>query len=430
MATNTTRLGLIKPDFVDVVDISDLNTNADDIDAAVGAAVVTSSTRPSSPWLGQIIHETDTDKTLVWDGVAWVETGVTDLDDLGDVDITSAESGDTLVYDGADWVNAPLGNNAIANGDFKVWQRGTSFAAAGSVIYSADRWAFYRQDLSTGATVTRQSPSLAGFQYCARVQRNSGNSGTFNVNIAQTFETTNSLHFAGKTVTVSFYARSGANFSAAGSNLKIRLGTGTGTDESTNSYRAGAWAGFSQAFDVNRAITSTWQRYTVTASVSSSVTQLILIFGFVPVGTAGADDWFEITGVQLEVGPVATPFEFKSFGQELLECQRYYAKTFNYATAPVSSAGQAGSLFVNASGTTATGLAHILTWTYRVTMRAAPTITTFSPSAAGSGWFTSGGASVAAAVSNIGTNGAVIFNNATSSATVNAGIHATADAEL
>jgi hypothetical protein len=71
MATNTTKLGLIKPDLTDIVDIGDLNDNADDIDAAVGAAIVTSGTRPSSPWDGQIIHETDTNNTLVWDGTAW-----------------------------------------------------------------------------------------------------------------------------------------------------------------------------------------------------------------------------------------------------------------------------------------------------------------------------------------------------------------------
>jgi hypothetical protein len=39
---------------------------------------------------------------------------------------------------------------------------------------------------------------------------------------------------------------------------------------------------------------------------------------------AATDNYWQITGVQLEVGPVATPFEFKSFGQELRECQRYY----------------------------------------------------------------------------------------------------------
>jgi len=107
MSTNTTRLGLIKPDFVDVVDISELNSNAYDIDAAVGPADVTSRTRPAVPWNGQIIHETDTDTTLVWDGTAWVETGtaVEDLDDLGDVDITTPTAGQKLVFDGTNWVN-------------------------------------------------------------------------------------------------------------------------------------------------------------------------------------------------------------------------------------------------------------------------------------------------------------------------------------
>jgi hypothetical protein len=75
MATNTTRLSLIKPDFIDVVDITQLNSNADDIDAAVGAAVVTSTTRPNSPWVGQIIYETDTSNVRLWDGTAWVGTG-------------------------------------------------------------------------------------------------------------------------------------------------------------------------------------------------------------------------------------------------------------------------------------------------------------------------------------------------------------------
>ena len=75
MATTTTKLGLIKPDFVDVVDIGELNSNADDIDAAAGMAIVTSATRPVSPWAGQIIHETDTGNSFVWDGTAWQTAG-------------------------------------------------------------------------------------------------------------------------------------------------------------------------------------------------------------------------------------------------------------------------------------------------------------------------------------------------------------------
>lgn len=75
MATSTTKLGLTKPDFVDVVDITDLNDNANLIDAAVGMAIVTSATRPATPWAGQIIFETDTLVPYVWDGSAWQVAG-------------------------------------------------------------------------------------------------------------------------------------------------------------------------------------------------------------------------------------------------------------------------------------------------------------------------------------------------------------------
>jgi hypothetical protein len=73
LATSTTRLGLTKPDGTDLVDIAVLNTNANKIDAAVGAFVCTSTTRPSTPYAGQIIYETDTDQSFVWDSAtsAW-----------------------------------------------------------------------------------------------------------------------------------------------------------------------------------------------------------------------------------------------------------------------------------------------------------------------------------------------------------------------
>jgi hypothetical protein len=75
MATTTTKLSLTKPDYVDVVDVAELNTNADSIDAAVGFTICTSSTRPASPWSGQPIFETDTGLSLVWDGDSWEPAG-------------------------------------------------------------------------------------------------------------------------------------------------------------------------------------------------------------------------------------------------------------------------------------------------------------------------------------------------------------------
>ena len=53
---------------------------------------------------------------------------------------------------------------------------------------------------------------------------------------------------------------------------------------------------------------------------------MIIEFRHTPVGTAGADDYYEITGIQLEIGSVATPFEHRTFQEEELRCQRYFWK--------------------------------------------------------------------------------------------------------
>lgn len=66
MATTTNKLALVKPAGSDLVDISVLNTNADKIDAAVGTFICTSTTRPTSPWNGQVIFETNTLNQYIW----------------------------------------------------------------------------------------------------------------------------------------------------------------------------------------------------------------------------------------------------------------------------------------------------------------------------------------------------------------------------
>jgi hypothetical protein len=208
--------------------------------------------------------------------------------------------------------------NVLINGDFKVWQRTTSSAitAASTTSYYADRWACYRG--VTGSTISRQTAGLEGFQYCARLQRDSGNTATNSINIYQSLETVNSIPLAGKTVTISWYARAGANFS--GSAMLVGINTGTGTDQ--NIYTG--YTGNLVALDTTQAITTTWTRYTKTAILSSSATEVGLFFAYNPTGTAGANDYVEITGVQLEQNFQPTPFEQRPIGVELALCQRYY----------------------------------------------------------------------------------------------------------
>ena len=109
MATSTTKLGLTKPDFVDVVDITDLNNNADKLDSAIGSTIVTSTTRPSTPFTGQVIFETDTELSFVWDGSAWKPVNPSiPLDSLTDVTLTSPTANQVLKYSGTQWVNGAV----------------------------------------------------------------------------------------------------------------------------------------------------------------------------------------------------------------------------------------------------------------------------------------------------------------------------------
>ena len=211
------------------------------------------------------------------------------------------------------------GKNTVINGGMDIWQRGTSIAGT-TTSFSADRWQSYRG--VAGSTFSRQTGPDA-IQYCVRVQRDSGNSSTSAIFLSQNFETVNSIPLAGKTVTLSFYARKGADYSRASSGLSVSLFTGTGTDQNG---LTGAYTGSVTAISQTATLTTSWQRFTYSATLGSTATEINISYGFTPVGTAGAADYYEISGVQLEVGSVATEFTRTggTIQGELAACQRYY----------------------------------------------------------------------------------------------------------
>jgi hypothetical protein len=217
------------------------------------------------------------------------------------------------------------GKNGAINGAFNVWQRGTSVSvSAANNAYTADRWQLFTQS-GQASTVSRQATSdttnLPFIQYCARVQRNSGQTGTGQMSFIQGMETMNSIPYAGKTVTLSFYARAGANYSPTSNYFSFLIYTGTGTDQFPTSYTGGATAA-----NTSVTLTTTWVRYTVTGTIATTATEIGLYAYWSTTGTAGTNDYVEITGVQLEVGSTATPFQTASgtLGGELALCQRYY----------------------------------------------------------------------------------------------------------
>jgi hypothetical protein len=260
------------------------------------------------------------------------------------------------------------GKNRVTNGGMDWWQRGTSFTIANGVAtaYQADRWQTTRY--ATGATVTRQTTSdttnLPTIQYCMRIARDSGNTSTGVIATCQAFETINSIPFAGQTVTLSFYARRGANYSAASNALSVAVKSGTGTDQNLRS----GFTSETSVINSTATLTTTWQRFTYTGTVGATATQLAPDFQFTPTGTAGAADYYEITGVQLELGSYATTFSRVggSIQGELAMCQRY-CYSVNYLN------GTKGVYNVLATGRSTSSTAGALNFVMPVSLRVAPT---------------------------------------------------------
>lgn len=285
---------------------------------------------------------------------------------------------DSSTSTGLAWTSVNQMANPVINGGADIWQRGTSISLAASTSV-ANSYIFDRFQMPTNAnqacTVSRQSvndsTNLPNIQYAARIQRNSGQTGTGNLNPSTSIESANSIPFAGKAVTLSFYAKAGANYSATSNALPVILVSGTGTDQNVQN-------GLTSQTTVASAtvtLTTSWQRFVITGTVGSTATQLAMYWTFTPTGTAGANDWFEITGVQIDVGTytASTAPTFRRSGGtlqgELQLAQRYYWRS-------TGSASSLYALFVPAGYFSSTTVfnANVL---FPVTMRTTPTSVDF-----------------------------------------------------
>jgi len=244
--------------------------------------------------------------------------------------------------------------NRIINGAVAVDQRNSgatqTFTAAAALAYSVDRWYGY----CTGANVTGQrvTGATAG-QY--RYQFTGAASVTA-IGFGQRIEQLNSADLAGSTATLgvdlansvltsvtwtAYYATTADTFGTLASPTKTQIATGTFT------------------------VTSTVTRYNVNISIPAAATTGIEIVFTVGAQTSGT---WTIGNIQLEPGTVATPFERRSYGQELALCQRY-----------CQLAGASGSGLAESNGNPA-----IVAWNekYIVEMRASPTGSVVSGQAA------------------------------------------------
>lgn len=249
-------------------------------------------------------------------------------------------------------VNSLGFRNRIINGDQRIHQRGGTLSTNNSQGYFVDRmWGFSSVTAATFSQVS--GTGLSGFPFAARGQRNSGNTGTGGVYLGQIIESVNMIDLQGQSITVSFWARCGSNYSATSNTLNVYIRTGTAADQGLNQLISGWTGALDQTSSVT--LTTSWQYFSRTFSVPSNAQELSVFFAGFNTGTAGANDFFDVTGVQLEAGSVATPFERRPYGTELALCQRYYFKSISESFAVQSSV--------------------FTSYMYKVTMRATPTLT-------------------------------------------------------
>ena len=270
-----------------------------------------------------------------------------------------------------------MGTNFVRNASFDHWQAGTSFSA---VTYGPD---LYKISTTAARTFSRQT-GYSGARYCLRVQRDAANAVTTGIAIAHVFSTEAAMQLAGKSVWLSADIRAGADFGGTG--VLAHLVTGTGTDEAFNLAGNSFTTGTVAASGGELAITTTaarivWGPFTV-ASDATEMAFRIITAGL--AGTAGAADYFEITNIKLEEGDSATAFEAEPIQVGLEAAQRRYQSSFAPGTTPAQNIGtDTGEEQFPAplAGAVAMPLGRV---TFPVQMKAAPTVSTYNPSAANS----------------------------------------------
>jgi hypothetical protein len=200
--------------------------------------------------------------------------------------------------------------NRIINGSVIIDQRSGGGAATVNGGYaSADRWRA-GNNTNTG-TIQQISSTLSGYKNSLKYT--ASGSGVF-FQLGQQIEFANCYDLQNKTVTISFRAK--ANNTNSGSTaFTVRTRTIAGVDG------ACVFAGTNS--DTSITLTNSDAYYTVTRTLPATFGSLSVEF---VLGSHVSGDGFEITGVMLEIGDTATPFEHRSYGEELALCQRYYQK--------------------------------------------------------------------------------------------------------
>jgi len=309
--------------------------------------------------------------------------------------------------------------NIAINGAMQVAQRGSSTTITASNnssisgYYTVDRMKLSAYVGSERYTLSQETdaPTGSGFNKSFKIKTStadtSANAGTYasftyrieGQDLQQLLKGTSSA----KPLTISFWCKGNTNYTPVAelkdnTNVRINVQTFNVTTSWTkvtltyvgdttggtidNDHSAGLslniWLKAAAAYSGGTSpAQNTW-----VAQSNQNIRAALLTFD---IG-ASTDNYFQITGLQIEVGDVATPFEFRSFGDELRRCMRYYERTYPYGVALGGSNSFAG--MINQTGSSNGTGTMVVPIQYGVEKRVAPTLTAYNANNGNSGtWY-------------------------------------------
>jgi hypothetical protein len=266
------------------------------------------------------------------------------------------------------------GKNKIINGDFGIWQRGTTFTNPAGDSYTADRFMIdYGTAAPTSNSVTRQTftpgtAPVAGYEGVFFYRSTLTTVGT-TTRLSTHHKIENVQTYAGQTVTLSFFAKADSARTLAGF-VQQNFGSGGSSTVSTAI--------------TSQSVTTAWTRFSMQVAVPSISGKTIGTSSFLNIRldqAVAAGSVLELWGVQLETGSTATPFQTATgtIQGELAACQRYYAKSYPQGTSVPTNSSDGVQRAITGSHSPAAGDIYA-TINFPVVMRIAPSVTVYSTS--------------------------------------------------
>ena len=299
--------------------------------------------------------------------------------------------------------------NLVVNGACLIAQRGTSDSSS-SGGFTCDRFGVYPSGLDEAPTQAQvdvasgTTPYTLGFRKALKITNGNQTSGAGaddNLRILYKVEAQDIANSgwnylsSSSYITLSFWVKS-----SVAQNFYVQFRTKDGTEQNytieTGSLSADTWTKVTKTIPGNSNLTfnndngvgteiNFWQFAGTNLTGSMTLDQWAAYSGSARMPDMTStwyttnDATFEITGVQLEVGSVATDFEHRSFSQELALCMRYY-ETHNSLTTAKTTDGSVTSYWSTITSNDSNTLVIPTGIIYKVPKRASPTVTIYNPS--------------------------------------------------